>query len=155
MSDQVFTRVMKFMKQQVPVFSLFLQSQTVKYIPTECSYSTNTWAIATFVIISLLTIGWTIWHSEMNFKDKYGHSLAVPARWKYVTLQTTSSYLAYVAISYYIFQGQPYNCLFDYNTTVSGILFWFSAVIICIIASVEHHYWSKVAAAPPLVQILS
>lgn len=155
MSDQVFIRVMKFMKQQVPVFSLFLQSQAVKYISTECSDSTNNWAIAIFVVISLLTIGWSIWHSELIFNDKYGHSLAVPAQWKYITLQSSSSYLAYVAISYYIFQGQPYNCLFKYDTTLSGILFWFSAVIICIIASIEHHFWSKIASAPPLGQLFS
>lgn len=148
MSSLTLQNALKFMKQQVPALSLLLQSQCVKYISQDCSDSSvNAWALTTFIMISLFTIGWTIYHSIQKFNDQYGRKHN--NEWVYVLLQTVSSYLAYISLSYYVFDGRPYNCAFVFSQTLAGILFWFSLAAIIVIATVEHHVWAKVAALPP------
>lgn len=140
--------IISIMRHQVPLFTLIPQIYLTKHVFESCTENNESQEdeiIVSSSILLLVTLIWSIWHANLNFQKAYHKKTN---KILYIFLHAFSSMLAYVALSYHLYDGGPYYCInnIEYNSDLSWVLLACSGSVICLISVFEHTYWPKAEA---------
>ena len=141
--------IVDIMRNQIPLFTLLPQVFLSKNL--ECDQETEIIVSSSFLL--LITVFWSIWHSNLEFKKTYHHKSNKPL---FISLHTFSSLLSFIALSYYMYDGKPYHCveIFSYDQSVSYILLACSGALISFISLIEHSFWPRAEMSSSSDQLL-
>lgn len=145
-------QVLTYMKKQVPVVTLTIQTLLVNYVyhQNECSTELKTSQIVSLVVLMILTGVITAFHSAEDYAKKNVIHEDEPL---YVCLQIVSSWLAFFSLSMFVFKGAAFSCFMTYDPIMSNVLFYLSCALIVTVGVVEHHFWPKLTRQSPILSI--
>ncbi len=132
--------VLSYMKRQVPTFSLATWTLLNKYAfdETVCNKTIKILIPICYSLVIVMLIIWEAIYASHVFKKKLESKMTIK---QYVLLNCLSSIIAFVSLSYFLFNGQPFNCFFEYSKVISNIFLYMSFSFIFLVAYIEKNVY--------------
>ena len=143
--------VLTTMKSKIPLFALGVNQAIVTHIydhDNHNSHNTNElntifWSympllifltgISEFFFLYFKSKGPANTPNKLDTKD-----------YVYCSLNSIISMGAFISTTYYINNGEPYMCIFNYDKNIAAIQFYMTYAIIFVISYIEQHMLSKI-----------
>ena len=135
--------ILAYMKHNIPVCVLLVLTALNKYAFTdmECTGGNKALVIVSYVWLTTCDLVWTVFHCRADYRHNY------PAKYNnwhiYAMVRCGTSVLSMYSLTYYIHDGDPFNCFITYNRVTAEVLFYLSFLTIFIVSYLEHMYWKK------------
>jgi hypothetical protein len=138
-------------KRKIPLLTLLIQTMIVNIFFRECISDENQiigfWVY--FPILCLFCLVWELIYVLIIFSKDYSHK-SLNKRVFFGTITAIISLCTFCTTSYYIEEGRPFSCIFEYNSVVATVLFYSNIVIIIILSLYEHYVWGILEPLLPL-----
>lgn len=135
--------IVHYMRNNVPFTIVMAMAMLNQYAFNDvaCTDGSRAGIFLTFLTLATLDVVWTIYHCKVDFTVNYPNS---GTKWrKYAFVRSLTSLLAFFSINYFIHQGVPFNCFFNYNAVAANIVLYLSFVAVATTSYIEHYYWKK------------
>lgn len=137
--------IMHYMRNNIPFTIVIALAMLNQYAFNDitCTTSNKVAIIISFITLTFIDVVWTVYHCKVDFTVNYPHS---GNRWKkYAIVRSLTSLLSFYSLNYFIHQGVPFNCFFDYSIIAANIMLYLSFATVATVSYVEHYYWKKLS----------
>ena len=129
--------IRKYIESQIPKFAIVTWTMISHYALDKCNNSSKYAVPICFSILVVLTAIWEFFCAQADYHRKNSNRVSL---YCYAGIKVPSAVLAFIAYSYFCFNGNPFNCVFKYSVELANILFYLSFAVITTIACVEKKY---------------
>ena len=129
--------IRKYMESQIPKFAISAWTMVSHYALDKCNNSSKFTVPICFGVLLVLTAIWESFYAQEDYHNKNSKRISLCC---YIITKVSSALLAFIAYSYFCYNGSPFNCLFGYSSELANILFYLSFAVIATIAYVEKNY---------------
>lgn len=137
-------KIVDYMHNNIPTAVFIVLSMFNRYLfdTKNCTDNRRIGILLVFTLLSIIDCVWTIYKTHRRYiRD---HPRPVNHKWMhYAAIQCIVSVLSLFSLTYYLHDGVPFNCFFNYQPVSAEVLFYLSFAFIWLISWLEHYYWTK------------
>ena len=129
--------IVKYMKNKIPSFLLFLHVIFFNYIYESCDPATEKYdiMIGYYVFSSVICIVWEFLYCYFNLKKANG---TLDKRdYVFCSLSTIVSLISFLSTTFFMNIGNAYECYFTYDKVIASVVFFLSYGIIIGFSTLE------------------